>query len=159
MNTNTVGTPPGRRGPVEGEHVIGVDANRDRRPGVPMRGRFGDGAARDVIPRQDQPPEPLHREALDRPTPVYGTAQPPRGFSGAVRRAAYRVPEHRARHWMLLLFADRLDVVESRFGDLAARPLEAGGATGAARAVRKNPMPLLAGLVAGAWVAKRILAL
>jgi hypothetical protein len=41
-----------------------------------------------------------------------GTAQPLRGLSGVLRRAAYRMPEHEARHWALLLVADRVDAVE-----------------------------------------------
>jgi hypothetical protein len=45
-------------------------------------------------------------------TPVYSTAIPPRGLSGAIRRAAYSVPEHRARRWLLLLVADRVDAIE-----------------------------------------------
>jgi hypothetical protein len=45
---------------------------------------------------------------------VFGTAQPARGVSGAIRRVAYRLPEHRAGRWALLLLADRVDVVEHR---------------------------------------------
>ena len=46
--------------------------------------------------------------------PVFGTAQPPRGLSGLLRRAGYKIPEHKAGRWMTLLFADRVDVWESR---------------------------------------------
>jgi hypothetical protein len=45
---------------------------------------------------------------------VFGTGQPPRGLSGLLRRAAYRVPEHRASRWALLVAGDRLDVLEHR---------------------------------------------
>jgi MYXO-CTERM domain-containing protein len=45
---------------------------------------------------------------------VFGTAQPPYGLSGALRRGAYAIPEHRARHWMLLMLADRVELVEHR---------------------------------------------
>ncbi|NPC96827.1 hypothetical protein HOQ23_08560 [Nocardioides sp. zg-DK7169] len=46
-------------------------------------------------------------------TPVFGTAQPLRGASGALRRVAYRrFSEGRAAHWLLLLAADRVDVAE-----------------------------------------------
>jgi threonine dehydrogenase-like Zn-dependent dehydrogenase len=54
-----------------------------------------------------------------RPSPrtlVFGTAQPPHGLSGLVRRTAYRIPEHRARRWALLLLADRLDILENAPG-------------------------------------------
>jgi hypothetical protein len=38
-----------------------------------------------------------------------------------MRRMAYRIPEWRARHWMLLLLADRVDVVEGLLGDVMRR--------------------------------------
>ena len=47
-------------------------------------------------------------------TPVFGTCQPPRGLSGLMRRAGYKIPEHKAGRWMTLLLADRVDVWESR---------------------------------------------
>jgi hypothetical protein len=47
-----------------------------------------------------------------------------RGLSGLLRRAAYRIPDWKARHWLLLLFADRVDVVESK---LRLRNLLVGG--------------------------------
>jgi hypothetical protein len=47
-------------------------------------------------------------------TPVFGTSCPPKRLSGAIRRYAYkRYSEGRAAHWLLLLAADRVDVVES----------------------------------------------
>jgi hypothetical protein len=42
-------------------------------------------------------------------TPVFGTAQPPSGVAGAIRKYAYNYSEGRAAHWLLLLFADRVD--------------------------------------------------
>lgn len=43
-------------------------------------------------------------------TPVFGTAQPLHGVSGAVRRLAYaRYSEGRLAHWMLLIAGDRID--------------------------------------------------
>jgi hypothetical protein len=48
------------------------------------------------------------------------TARPPApeagGLTGAVRRLAYAVPEHRARRWMLLLAADRMEWLGWRLG-------------------------------------------
>jgi hypothetical protein len=55
-----------------------------------------------------------HRKELARMTPVFGTAQPLAGLSGLIRRKAYAIPEHLVRHWMLLLIADRVDVLEAR---------------------------------------------
>jgi hypothetical protein len=42
-------------------------------------------------------------------TPVFGTACPPRGLSGKMRRYAYKYSEGRAAHWLILLAADRVD--------------------------------------------------
>ncbi|MCW2667851.1 MAG: hypothetical protein JWN57_2813 [Frankiales bacterium] len=53
-------------------------------------------------------------------TPVFGTAQPTRGLSGAIRKVAYeRYSEARAAHWLLLIAADRVDAVEAHVGSLA----------------------------------------
>ena len=47
-------------------------------------------------------------------TPVFGTAQPPKGLSGVLRRLSYaRFSEARAAHWLLLIAADRVDAWES----------------------------------------------
>jgi hypothetical protein len=46
-------------------------------------------------------------------TPVFGTAQPPKGLSGAIRKLSYaRYSEGRLAHWMLLVLADRVDAWE-----------------------------------------------
>jgi hypothetical protein len=57
-------------------------------------------------------------------TPVFGTAQPPRGVSGAIRRFAYRrFSEGRAAHWLLLIAADRVNAWEAHLGSfLTTRP-------------------------------------
>jgi hypothetical protein len=47
-------------------------------------------------------------------TPVFGTAQPPTGVSGAIRKLSYRrYSEGRLAHWMLLILADRVDAWEN----------------------------------------------
>jgi hypothetical protein len=55
-------------------------------------------------------------------TPVFGTGQPPKLLSGAIRRLSYaRYSEGRAAHWLLLVLADRVDAVEEHlksFGTL-----------------------------------------
>ncbi|MCU1672724.1 MAG: hypothetical protein JWN77_837 [Frankiales bacterium] len=43
-------------------------------------------------------------------TPVFGTAQPRRGLSGAIRKHAYaKYSEARAAHWLMLIAADRVE--------------------------------------------------
>jgi hypothetical protein len=52
-------------------------------------------------------------------TPVFGNACPPRGVSGKIRDVAYRFSEGQLAHWLLLIAADRVDMVEEVFIDLA----------------------------------------
>jgi hypothetical protein len=57
-------------------------------------------------------------------TPVFGTACPPKGLSGAIRRLSYRrYSEGQAAHWLLLVLADRVDAWESHLASfLTLRP-------------------------------------
>lgn len=54
-----------------------------------------------------------------------GALRPPSGpapgpaASGALRHRAYAIPEHHARRWMLLMVADRLELVERRLAGRA----------------------------------------
>lgn len=91
-----------------------IDADPATRPGVPRERNARDPGAWWERPEQQRGVELLSRQGLRAATPVFGTAQPPHGLSGLVRRAAYRVPEHRASRWALLLIGDRLDVLEHR---------------------------------------------
>src|ERR687894_3124292 len=53
-------------------------------------------------------------------TPVFGTAQPPKGLSGAIRKLAYaRFSEGRLAHWMLLIVGDRIDACGSHLRSFA----------------------------------------
>lgn len=149
------------RNPGSGTRATGgspVDPPADR-PGVPMDSRPApaDGASWAEPPRQEGGEHHLRRAGLPRLTPVWGSAQPPRGVSGALRRGAYAIPEHFARHWMLLVLADRVDVLEDRVGDALAEPFEHLGLETAARHARGNPLAMLAGTALGVWVASRIL--
>lgn len=72
----------------------------------------------------DQPEQqPINIEVLhstERPgiTPVFGTSVPPSGLSGMIRRAAFKYSENDMRHWLMLLFADRVNMVEGIGDDL-----------------------------------------
>ena len=98
----------------------GADLDPSHRPAVPMER---------IPPRLDNPPpgpptqqvqqvEVLH--SIERPgiTPVFGSTLPPRGLSGWLRRRAFRRSESDIRHWMLLLAADRINVIEGLFHDV-----------------------------------------
>lgn len=76
------------------------------KPGIPT------GARWDFPARQpEQRPRERSLEHAILP-PVFGTATPPVGPSGAIRRYAFKYSEARAAHWLLLMAADRLDVRE-----------------------------------------------
>jgi hypothetical protein len=98
----------------------GVDLDPTVRPSVPKLQFQADftGAHWELPERQ---PETYPRErSVEHKmlTPVFGTAQPPSGVSGAIRRYAYRYSEGRAAHWLLLLFADRVDAWEHHLKSL-----------------------------------------
>jgi hypothetical protein len=61
--------------------------------------------------------------------PVFGTSTPLSGVSGAVRRLAYRLPDHAPSHWMLLMLGDRIESwgVRTRRMAMVALPLVAVG--------------------------------
>lgn len=95
--------------------AAGTDRDPVDRPGVPRERDEGwDPGARWPAPARQAGADSIGRSGPRVPTPVFGTAQPARGLSGAVRRAAYRIPEHRASRWLLLMAADRLDAAGHR---------------------------------------------
>jgi hypothetical protein len=58
-------------------------------------------------------------EHLELP-PVFGTAQPLHGVSGAIRRFAYdRFSEGRQEHWLLLVLGDRVEAAGAHLRSLA----------------------------------------
>ena len=99
-------------------------------------------------------------------TPVFGTAQPLHGLSGAIRRLAYvRFSEGRLAHWVLLILGDRVDAWGSHLRSFATlhpdNPITETGvrteltADGTARSGRsdRRHQVLDPVLVAGPWVA------
>ncbi|MBB3083935.1 hypothetical protein [Geodermatophilus sabuli] len=100
-------------------------------------------------------------------TPVFGTAQPPRGLSGAIRKLAYRrYSEGRLAHWLLLIVGDRVDAWGSHLRSFATlRPDSPGTETGVRSEVTSGGLRSRRGrsdarhhvldpvLVAGPWVA------
>jgi hypothetical protein len=92
----------------------GVDLDPANRPSYPKE-KFEETGARWDFPERQ--PERTPREKSTEHkflTPVFGTAQPLRGLSGVIRRYAYTFSEGQSAHWLLLIAADRVDVVESR---------------------------------------------
>lgn len=99
----------------------GADLDRGNRPGVPME-RLPPQADREAPEQQARSVEILHSTERESVTPVFGTSVPPRGLSGRIRRTAFRHSENDMRHWLLLLMADRVNVVEGVLEDAYASP-------------------------------------
>jgi hypothetical protein len=114
----------------------GVDLDPGKRPAVPMERTPPrlQGAHREPPEQQPQTVEVLH--SVERPgiTPVFGTSVPPSGLSGWIRRRAFRRSESDLRHWMLLLMADRVNVVEGLLDDARRSPRARAAAFGMAGA-------------------------
>jgi hypothetical protein len=117
----------------------GVDLDPAVRPSVPREQMQETGAHWDFPERQ---PERVPRERSTEHkflTPVFGTAQPLRGLSGAIRRYAYTYSEGQTAHWLLLMCGDRVDVLESRCAALlAGRPDNPITETGVLREFRNG---------------------
>ena len=100
----------------------GIDADPENDPTYPMK--HYNGADHDRLQYERAPQQSQHEEILksnERPaiTRVFGTSSPPSGLSGMLRRYAFRFSEGSAAHWMTLIVADRVNVVEGIVDDLA----------------------------------------
>lgn len=99
----------------------GIDADPENEPTYPMKKYTGDDHKR--INWERPPLQPVNIEVLhsnERPniTAVFGTSTPPSGLSGAIRRYAFQFSENEYMHWLPLLLADRVNVVEGIVDDL-----------------------------------------
>ena len=149
----------------------GVDLDPADRPSSP-RERFDPGASGARWDFPDRQPELRPRERSiehGQLPPVFGTAQPLHGVSGAVRRYAYRrFSEGRAAHWLLLIAADRVDATGAHVRSFATlRPDNPITETGVLSEVRRHGWSSRSGrgradvhhqwldpvVVAGPWVA------
>jgi hypothetical protein len=59
--------------------------------------------------------------SIERPnvSAAFGTSTPPAGLSGAIRRFAFNYSESSYGHWLPLMLADRVGVVEGYLEDLS----------------------------------------
>ena len=100
----------------------GVDADPKNDPAYPMKTRTDMDHAGYTWERPPQQPltvEVLHSNERPNFTAVFGTSTPPAGLSGTLRRFAFRYSEGSYGHWLPLMLADRVGVVEGVLGDLA----------------------------------------
>ncbi|MES2827906.1 MAG: hypothetical protein V4687_07120 [Bacteroidota bacterium] len=99
----------------------GMDADPENEPTYPMKHYTGDDHNRFLYEKSEQQPETVEMlKSNERPemTRVFGTTVPPSGLSGMIRRYAFKHSEDRYRHWIPLILADRVNVVEGLIDDL-----------------------------------------
>jgi hypothetical protein len=99
----------------------GVDADPENDPTYPYREREKDDHSGEWArpPVQSSDVEILQSiEHKQRPA-VFGTSTPPSGVSGMMRRVAFRYSESHWAHWLMLMGADRVNMVEGIVQDLA----------------------------------------
>jgi len=112
-----------RQDPIDTSTIKGwaVDADPENDPTYPYRERGADDHSGQWQrpPQQQTDVEILQSiEHKQRPA-VVGTSTPPSGLSGVLRRLAFRKSESNLLHWMLLLGADRINVVEGVLQDFS----------------------------------------
>ena len=107
--------------PPAGIQGWGADLDKAVRPAVPMERTPPrlHNVHWDEPPHQRQTVKVFHSTERPGLTPVFGTTVPPSGVSGLLRAGAFRFSENDLRHWLMLLFADRVNVVEGIIEDLA----------------------------------------
>ncbi|MBW8683571.1 hypothetical protein [Chitinophaga rhizophila] len=99
----------------------GVDADPKNEPTYPMKKYTGDDHQRLNWERPEEQPvtvEILHSNERPGLPAVFGTSTPPSGLSGNIRRFAFKYSESSYGHWLPLLLADRVNVVEGIIDDL-----------------------------------------
>lgn len=99
----------------------GFDADPKNEPTYPMKKYNGDDHNRLNWERPTLQPATVEiLRSTERPnlTAVLGTSVPPSGLSGAIRRFAFKFSESEYGHWLPLLLADRVNMVEGIVDDL-----------------------------------------
>ncbi len=100
----------------------GIDADPKNDPTYPMRKRSNNHhEGINDWDRPTQQPETVEiLQSVERPnlTSVFGTSVPPSGLSGMIRRMAFKHSENQYSHWLPLMLADRINVVEGIIEDL-----------------------------------------
>ena len=99
----------------------GIDADPENEPTYPMKKYTGDDHHRlkyERPPQQQLTVEVLHSNERPNYTATFGTSSPPSGLSGQMRRHAFKYSEDRYPHWMILMMADRVNVIEGIVQDI-----------------------------------------
>ncbi|WP_247233166.1 hypothetical protein [Telluribacter sp. SYSU D00476] len=99
----------------------GIDADPKNDPTYPMKQRNNDEHKGYNWERPAQQPiitEVMHSNERPNVTAVFGATVPPQGLSGQLRRYAFQYSESSYGHWLPLLLADRVNVVEGIIDDI-----------------------------------------
>lgn len=100
----------------------GIDADPRNEPTYPMKKYTGDDHKRlnwDRPTLQEKGDlEVLHSNERPSISAVFGTSVPPKGISGMLRRMAFNFSEGSFGHWLPLILADRINVVEGILWDI-----------------------------------------
>ena len=99
-----------------------LDADPKNEPTYPIKKWTGDDHKRSnwerPVLQKDDDVEILHSNERPTLSAVFGTPQPPSGLSGVLRRQAFKFSESEYGHWLTLLLADRVNMVEGIVDDL-----------------------------------------
>jgi hypothetical protein len=111
-------------GPSDHSHIKGwgIDADPKNDPTYPMKQRTDEeqrGYTWDRPETQQSNVEILHSVERKNTPAVFGTAEPPKGLSGNLRRQAFKYSESSYGHWLPLVLADRVNVLEGIADDLS----------------------------------------
>ena len=100
----------------------GIDADPFDLPAYPMKERTENDNKKGMV--WERPPQQAAQVEIlvsnERPTitAVFGTPNPPGGLSGKIRRYAFKYSESSYGHWLPLLLADRVNMVEGIVDDI-----------------------------------------
>ncbi|MFN3405662.1 MAG: hypothetical protein ACK40G_16305 [Cytophagaceae bacterium] len=99
-----------------------VDANEKNDPTYPIKHRTNEEHKGYNWERPVQQPiidKVFHSNERINITAVYGTSVQPSGLSGLIRKFAFRYGESSYGHWIPLIIADRINVIEGIMDDLS----------------------------------------
>lgn len=100
----------------------GADLDLAHRPGVPKELNRETVSSprhhRAILAKQKPGPDINLTVERGEMTPVFGNTTLPRPVSTPLRKLAFRFSEDKLRHWMLLLLADRVNMVEGWMEDI-----------------------------------------
>lgn len=99
----------------------GIDADPENDPVYPMKKRTDEEHEGYTWERPEQQPDEVEiLKSVERPnlTAAFGTASPPEGLNGEIRKFAFKYSESSYGRWLPLVLADRVGAIEGIIEDL-----------------------------------------